>query len=93
MKQISLVLTAALLLASGCTSQKKLAYLNNLPQPTGEERFTMDVPDYKIQNRDILYITLKAMNPDGMIMDYLAGGGAGGGSGYAQGESGGYLFG
>ena len=93
MKQIPLILTAALLLASSCTSQKKLAYLNNLPQPTGEERFTMEVPDYKIQNRDILYITLKAMNPDGMIMDYLAGTGAGGGSGYAQGETGGYLFG
>jgi polysaccharide biosynthesis/export protein len=93
MKQIPLVLTAALLLASGCTTQKQLAYLNNLPIPTGEEKFTMEAPDYNIQNRDILYITVKAMDPQGVIMDFLGGSGASGGAMSMQGESGGFLFG
>ncbi len=68
MKQLPLILAAALLLASGCTSQQKLAYLNNLPEAGGEATFLMDVPDYKIQPRDILSITAKAMTPDGKIM-------------------------
>ena len=34
----------------------------------------MDVPDYKIQPRDILYISVRAMNPDGIIADFLSGG-------------------
>jgi polysaccharide export outer membrane protein len=93
MKQIPLLLAAALLLASSCTSQKQLAYLNNLPVPTGEEKFTMSVPDYKIQNRDILYITVKAMNPEGVITDFLGGSGASGGAMNMQGESGGFLYG
>jgi polysaccharide export outer membrane protein len=93
MKQIPLIFTAILLMVAGCTSQKKLAYLNNLPQPNGEEIFIMEAPDYKIQNRDVLYITLKAMNPDGQIMDYLSGSGASGGVTYMQGDAGGYLYG
>jgi hypothetical protein len=85
MKTPALLFSIALLLAASCTSQKKLAYLNNLPVPDGEERFTMEVPDYKIQSRDILYITLKAMNPDGQIVDFLSGSGASGGASYMQG--------
>ena len=83
----------SLLVATSCTSQKKLAYLNNLPEPTGEQFFTMEIPDYKIQNRDVLYITLKAMNPEGMIVDYLSGLGTAAGATYMQGEGGGYLYG
>ena len=93
MKQILLILTVALLLASGCTSQKKLAYLNNLPETGGEETFTMDIPDYKIQPRDILYITVKAMMPDGTINDFLTSPRSYGSSYITQGESGGYLYG
>jgi polysaccharide export outer membrane protein len=55
-----------------CTSEKKLAYLNNLPPSNGEEFFAMDLPDYKVQPRDILYITAKAMTPDGRIEDMLS---------------------
>ena len=73
MKQNLLILTAAILLVSSCTSQKKLAYLNNLPEKGGEQYFPMDYPDYKIQNRDILYITAKTMNPTGNIVDILKG--------------------
>ncbi len=71
MKNLPLLLILTLLLGIGCTSQKKLAYLNNLPETGGEELFTMDIPDYKLQPRDILYITVKAMTPDGTIKDFL----------------------
>jgi polysaccharide export outer membrane protein len=93
MKHLPLILSIAILLAASCTSQKKLAYLNNLPAPNGEEKFTLEIPDYKIQNRDVLYITLKAMNPEGQIMDFLSGSGASSGVAYMQGDAGGYLYG
>jgi polysaccharide export outer membrane protein len=92
MKHISHILVFAFLLASSCTSQKKLAYLNNLPVPNGEETFTMEIPDYKIQPRDILYITIKAVTPDGRITDFLSTGSSVGVN-LTQGESGGYLYG
>jgi polysaccharide biosynthesis/export protein len=91
MKQIPLFFTATILLVTSCTSQKKLAYLNNLPEPSGEESFTMNIPDYKIQPRDVLYITVKAMAPDGSIKDFLTTGSTG--VNLTQGESGGALFG
>lgn len=72
MKHILIIIISFLLLISSCTSQKKLAYLNNLPELSGEESFTMEVPDYKILPRDILYITAKAMTPEGKIEDFLA---------------------
>ena len=93
MKRVIPILFTALLIVASCTSQKKLAYLNNLTGIGKEEKFTMEVPDYKIQPRDILYITVKAMTPDGFITDYLVGSGANSGSSYIQGESGSYLFG
>jgi len=93
MKHLTPILLTALILAASCTSQKKLAYLDNLPEGNGEESFTMDLPEYKIQPRDILYLTAKAMTPEGKIEDFLAsttntttqmGGG---------GESGSYIYG
>jgi len=93
MKTSVILLLIAFLLASSCTSQKKLAYLNNLPEPSGEERFTMDIPDYKIQPRDILYITAMAMRSDGSIGDFLQSSVANAGVTLSQGESGGYLYG
>jgi len=80
-------------IGSSCTSQQKLAYLNNLPETGGEEIFTMDIPDYKIQHRDILYITIKAMTPDGSITDFLSTMRGTGTSSYAQSEAGQYLYG
>ena len=91
MKQISSILLVILLFAS-CTSQKKLAYLNNLPEPGGEESFTMAIPEYKIQPRDILYISVKAMIPDGTIKDYLSSG-SNIGANLSQGDAGGALMG
>lgn len=93
MKHQILPFLAVTLILISCTSQKKIAYLNNLSLINAEESFPMNVPDYKIQNRDVLYITLKAMNPEGMIIDYLSGSNSVSGAAYMQGESGGYLLG
>jgi len=64
---------SALILLWGCTSTEKLSYLNNLPEVTDPQYFPMDIPDYKVQYRDILYITAKAMTPTGSIEDLLQG--------------------
>lgn len=93
MKHITLIIITALILVSSCTSQKKLAYLNNLPETGGEETFTMEIPDYRIQPRDILFITVKAMAPDGSIVDFLSSARNNGNMNIGQNESGGYLFG
>ena len=93
MKQNLIILAIAILLGASCTSQKKLAYLNNLPETNGEEYFTMSVPNYKIQPRDILYISARAMNPDGVISDFLSGGKVISGSTSMQYESSQYISG
>jgi polysaccharide biosynthesis/export protein len=87
MKQLIPILLTILLIISSCTSQKKLAYLNNLPVTNGEEYFPMDIPDYGIQSRDILYITVRAMSTDGIITDYLSGGRSSGAANSMQFES------
>jgi polysaccharide biosynthesis/export protein len=86
-----LLLLTGYLLISSCTSQKKLAYLYDLPKE--RENFIMDIPVYKIQHRDILYITIKAMTPDGSINDYLMGTRNTSISGFGQGEAGQFLLG
>ena len=93
MKHLSPILVLVIFLSGSCTTQKKLAYLNNLPETGGEETFAMEVPDYRIQSRDILYITAKAMTPDGMISDLLSQSRSYSSSTYMQGEAGQYLYG
>jgi len=93
MKNPCLIFTLTLIVVTSCTSQQKLAYLNNLPETGSQETFTMAVPDYKIQSRDVLYITVKAMTPDGSINDFLTSSRNIGASYITQGESGGYLYG
>ncbi len=90
-KSIS-VLFLIVFLAS-CTSQKKLAYLNNLSGTGGAETFTMEIPEYKLQPRDVLYITVKAMTPDGTINDFLTSTRTYGGSYIGQAEGTGYIYG
>lgn len=92
MKNILLIIVSVLLLGS-CASQKKLAYLNNLPETGGEESFPMEVPDYRIQARDILYITVKSMMPDGTINDFLLPSRNNTGANLIQGEAGSFLYG
>ncbi|HEX2919643.1 MAG TPA: polysaccharide biosynthesis/export family protein [Bacteroidales bacterium] len=84
--------TILFLLLASCTSQKKLAYLNNLPETGGEQVFPMDIPEYKIQQRDILYITIKGMLPTGVIEDFLSGTNRSAGT-YTQSEAGQFIFG
>ncbi len=94
MKKITPFIIVSILLATSCTSQRDLAYLTNLPETSGEQFFPMTIPGYTIQHRDILYITIKAMTPDGTIQDFLAaGGGRMGTSTYAYSEAGQYLYG
>ena len=81
-----------IVLLAACTSQEKLAYLNNLPETGGIAIFPMDIPDYKIQYRDNLYITVKAMMPDGTINDFLSPSNRASGT-YAQNEAGQFLYG
>jgi polysaccharide export outer membrane protein len=91
MRKTSFIFLGILLFCS-CTSTKKLSYLNNLPETPGEQYFTVEAPLYKIQIGDVLYITLKAMTPDGFIADYLSTTRSNITSS-GQGESGQYLFG
>jgi polysaccharide export outer membrane protein len=93
MKHLTPILALAILLSASCTSQKKLAYLGNLPETGGEETFIMSIPDYKIQPRDILYISVRAMMPDGTIADLLSSRQGLGGGNSSQYESSQYLFG
>jgi polysaccharide biosynthesis/export protein len=88
---ITLFLVTALLAVS-CTSQKKLAYLGNLPEPDGKESFRTVLPDYILQPRDILYVTAKALSTEGRIEDFIQSS-SGGGVIQISGEGGGYFYG
>lgn len=70
--QKSILLLGAIIL-SACSSQEQLSYLNNLPDTSEPQYFQMDMPDYLLQPRDILYITAKALTPEGLIEDLLLG--------------------
>lgn len=90
MKRILPLIAIVTLLLSSCTSQKKLAYLNNVPETGGEQTFAMDLPQYRLQSRDIILVTIKAMSADGRIADFLSTGST---TSTSQDESGGYLSG
>ena len=85
-------LILSIVILNSCITQKKLSYLSNLSEKGDVQNFVMDIPDYKIQHRDILYITIKAMMPDGTINDFLSPLSRSGGT-YTQGEAGQYLYG
>ena len=60
-----------ILLAASCSTQKELSYLNNLYELGGENYFPMDVPDYEVQPRDVLYVSVKAQTPEGTLTEVL----------------------
>ena len=62
---------ALILILGSCSTQKELSYLNNLYETGGENYFPMDVPDYPVQSRDILYVTVKAQTPEGALTEML----------------------
>jgi polysaccharide export outer membrane protein len=53
----------------------------------------MEIPEYRLQNRDVLNITVKAMDPEGKIVDFHAGSGSSASGNYMQNEGGSYLYG
>jgi polysaccharide export outer membrane protein len=67
----SLPLIALILLMTACSTQKELSYLNNLYELGGENYFPMEVPDYSVQPRDILYVSVKAQTPEGSLTEML----------------------
>ena len=91
MKKIFPVIALIMMLAS-CSTQEELSYLNNLQEVGGENSFKMEVPDYQVQPRDIIYVSVKAQTPEGalteMLNDRMAGSGA-----YIQGEAQQYVLG
>lgn len=88
-----IVLMSVLILLASCSTRQKLGYLNNLPETGGTESFIMEIPEYKIQPRDLLYITIKAMAPDGSINEFLSSQRGSGTTTIGQGEVGQYLLG
>jgi polysaccharide export outer membrane protein len=71
MKKI-LPFIALVILAASCSTKKELSYLNNLDEAGGENHFIMEIPDYKVQARDILYVSAKTQTPDGLLQEIFA---------------------
>ncbi len=92
MKKGLLILLSAILI-TGCATRKDLTYLNNLSETGGEGYFTMEVPYYKIQPRDILYISVKTQTSDGSLEEILAGRAAANPAYYIQSEASQYVSG
>jgi polysaccharide biosynthesis/export protein len=68
MKKVILLIIITSFLGA-CTGTKNLSYLHNLPSTNGIEYFTNEIPDYRVQYRDILYIDVKAQTADGTIVN------------------------
>ena len=62
---------AMVILMAGCSTQKELSYLSNLEEIAGPNQFPMEVPDYKVQPRDIIYVSVKAQTPEGTLTEML----------------------
>lgn len=86
------LLVPLILIAVSCTTQKKLTYLYNLPESAEPQYFTYEIPGYKVQSRDILYVDIKILNPEGKIENILQSANTYG-QAYIQGEAGQYLSG
>ncbi len=84
---------AVVMLVSSCTTTEKLTYLNNLPESSDPQYFPYEMADYRVQYRDILYVDIKMMTPEGTLENILQGSSSSSSSNYMQGESGQYLLG
>lgn len=87
----TIIISAIALMTLSCTTQKQLSYLTNLYETGGESYFTMEVPDYRIQPRDLLYVSVKAQTPEGTLNEVLSDGSLS--SSYMQGEASQYIMG
>ncbi|KEO72570.1 polysaccharide biosynthesis/export family protein [Anditalea andensis] len=75
--------------ASGCISNRKIMYLQNLPgTPRIEEEtlITYDVPVYRIQKDDIIDVQVRSLNPEVNEIFAMATGGGRAGAGGAGGR-------
>lgn len=92
MKTTTPILLLSLLLVSSCSSSRNFNYLQNLPETPETQYFPYDIPDYRIKFKDILYVKVETLSPEGKIENVLQGSGAMN-QAYVQGESGSYLIG
>ena len=53
-----------LLIFPSCTALEQLTYLNDLDEMTPENYTSVDIPDYKLQKQDILYIKITTINEE-----------------------------
>jgi len=74
MKRLLPVIAIAIILATSCVTQKKLRYLGTTPAVDSTILIPMDVPYYVIKPRDMLYLSAKAMGPDGTIREMFTSG-------------------
>jgi polysaccharide biosynthesis/export protein len=81
-----------LLLVASCTSTKQLTYLNELSVKEAPQYFKSDIPEYKLQYRDVVYIDIKITNAEGKVENIMEGGSSLNLS-YSQNESNQYLLG
>jgi polysaccharide biosynthesis/export protein len=93
MRKFCPLLLLFIISVSACTSTKNLNYLNNLPETSEVQYFPYEMPDYKIQYRDILYIDIKALNPEGKVEDVLQGSSGSTAGLYMQNEASQYISG
>lgn len=83
---------AVVLLLSSCTTTEKLTYLNNLPESSDPQYFPYEMADYRVQYRDILYVDIKSLSPEGEVVNLLQGTSSTS-SAYMQNEASQYLVG
>ncbi len=77
---------------AACTSTKNLNYLRNIPETPPTQNFPNTIPDYLVKFKDILYVKVEMMTPEGKIENVLQGTESLSQS-LTQGESGSYLIG
>ena len=92
MRNITPITLLALLLATACTSTKDLNYFQNLPETNEPQYFPYELTDYRVKYRDVLYVDVKTLTPEGKIENALQQN-IMMTSSYAQGESSAYLMG
>ncbi len=66
-----LPLITLIAITAACSTQKELSYLHNLYELGGENYFPMELPDYQVQPRDLLYVSVKAQTPEGSLTEML----------------------
>jgi len=65
LKVTGIIIIGCILIAlSSCTSHRQLVYLKNVDSLSNENFFPKIRPEYRIQNRDILYVKIYSLNEE-----------------------------